>query len=324
VHNLRNEFAAALAGGELLLTEGAILERIRRESGLPLHDDLAHTPLIYSEDGRRALTTLWREYIEIACAANCPILICTPTWRANPERLARNHFPGVEKVSADAVLLLQEIRSSFGDFAKRIFIGGLLGCRGDAYKPKEALNVDDAASFHSPQVQALANAGADFLLAATLPAFSEAVGLAQAMADCSCPYLLSFVLRPSGTLLDGTPVADAITQIDRRISPPPSAYLANCTHPLLFEQAMQEAENARPGTRERLIGLQGNTSRRSPEEFDGSATLDGEDPEAFAAFMARVRGRFGTRILGGCCGTDARHIEAIARQCGTETSHPSR
>jgi homocysteine S-methyltransferase len=312
----RHKFTDTLAREEFLLTEGSLLERIRRDPNLPLDPDVAHAALLYTKEGRAALTALWREYIEIARAYDSRILVCTPTWRANPERLARTAFPDVGQVALDAVQLLAELRADCGDFGKGVFIGGILGCRGDAYKPEEALQADEAARFHSPQVHALAQAGVDFLLAATLPAFTEALGLARAMAAVDCPYLLSFVLRPSGMLLDGTPVADAIAQIDQFVSPRPIAYLANCVHPVHFEQALGEAEKSRPGTKLRLIGLQGNTSRKSPEELDGALTLDTEDPNDFGAAMARLHERFGMRILGGCCGTDSRHIEAIARHCG--------
>ena len=103
--------------------------------------------------------------------------------------------------------------------------------------------------------------------------------------------------------------------MDGDVSAPPAAYLANCMHPLHFETALEAAERTHPGTKERLIGLQGNTSRKAPEEFDGAETLDSEEPSAFGAAMARSRVRFGARVLGGCCGTDARHIEAILRCC---------
>jgi homocysteine S-methyltransferase len=292
-----------------------MVERIRRGSGISLDPDVAHASLLYTQEGRQTLTALWREYIEVARSYDANMLVCTPTWRSNRERLARTCFPGVDQVSIDAVRLLAELRGRYGDFGKRVFVGGLLGCRGDCYKPQEALSAEVAERFHTSQVQALVQAGVDFLIGTTLPAVSEALGLARAMGDSGCPYLLSFVLRPDGTLLDGTPVADAIAAIDEVVSHRPSAYLANCVHPVHFESALGVAEKARTGATERLVGLQGNTSRKSPEEFDNAAYLDADDPLEFAKIVARIRGRFGTRILGGCCGTDARHIEAIARLC---------
>ena len=128
------------------------------------------------------------------------------------------------------------------------------------------------------------------------------------------PYLLSFVVRAEGTLLDGTRVSEAIARIDDSARPAPNGYLCNCVHPENFAKALEAAENERPGVRNRLIGLQGNTSRKDPAQLDGAAKLEGEDPVPFGAAMASLRQRFGTHILGGCCGTDVRHIAAIAEQ----------
>lgn len=311
----QQRFLRALGGEALLLTEGAIVERVRRESSLKLDEKIAHAALLYSEKGRQTLCGLWREYIAVARESGLSILLETPTWRTNPERLSQSAFPSVEQLSRDAVHLLEDLRQECGAFGEKIFIGGLMGCRGDCYRPAEALGTEEAANFHARQAQALAQAGADFLLAATLPAFFEALGMARAMAATGAPYLLSFVLRPTGTLLDGTPVGEAIARIDAQTTAPPAAYLANCLHPLHFESALKAAETAHPGLRQRLVGVQGNTSRKSPEEFDGAETLDSEEPAAFGAIAARIRRRFGTHVLGGCCGTDARHIAAIAQAC---------
>jgi homocysteine S-methyltransferase len=310
-------FSAALARRELLLTEGAIIERLHRASdpAIAPDPDAANASLLYTTTGIAALSGLWRGYVDIAQAHDLGIIVCTPTWRANPERLARAKLPSVRQVSADAVALLAEIRASYGLFGQRIFIGGLMGCKGDAYAPREALDSNSAERFHSEQAYALAQAGADFLLAATLPAFSEALGLAQALSKVGIPYLLSFVLRPDGTLLDGLPVADAITRIDEAVAPAPSAYLANCVHPVNFLAALSAADLARPGIAKRLVGLQGNGSQKSPEELDGALHLETDSPDAFAAAMRVVRERFDSHIIGGCCGTDEHHISALAENC---------
>jgi homocysteine S-methyltransferase len=188
----------------------------------------------------------------------------------------------------------------------------MLGPAGDAYRPQEALPAPEAEVYHAFQARALAEAGVDFLIAATLPAYSEALGLARAMAASGLPYVLSFVLRPTGTLLDGTPLHEAVRKIDGSVSPNPFCYLVNCVHPTVFAQAFERELARAPCLGERVWGLQGNTSCRSPEELDNLAELETEAPRAFAGAMARLHDRFGMRVLGGCCGTDERHIEAIA------------
>lgn len=138
------------------------------------------------------------------------------------------------------------------------------------------------------------------------------MGIARAMAECGVPYFLSFVIRPTGALLDKTPLGEVIGRIDASVQPPPLGYWVNCVHPTVFAAGMEQIALRRPGAIQRVLGLQGNTSTRSPEELEGRDQLDSQAPEEFARGMVRVHRRFGTRILGGCCGTDDRHIRAIA------------
>ena len=301
-------FADALASGPPILAEGSVVERLRRDPAVHLDPQIAHAAFIYEPRAAGALERIYRGYLDIGRARGLPMLCLTPTWRANPERL---RLAGLDEqdVNGDAVRFLDRIRAGYGG---AVYLGGLTGCYGDAYRPEEALTAGDAASFHRPQAQALASAGVDFLFASTLPAAGEALGIARAMAPLGVPYLLSFIIAADGALLDGTPLGDAIARIDGAVSPAPAAYLINCVHTSVFAQA------APP---ERVVGLQANTSRRSPRELEGLAQLETEEPHIFAAGMAELQRTFGLRILGGCCGTDDRHIGALAdRLAGGLTS----
>jgi homocysteine S-methyltransferase len=249
------------------------------------------------------------------------MIICTPTWRANPKRLQQGGLAHRD-VNGDAFRFVASIRGECGAYAKRVFVGGLIGCAGDAYKPAEGLSADQAAAFHGVQARALAAAGADFLLAATLPNTEEARGIAMAMRACPVPYLLSFVLGRDGKVLDGTPLHDAVAAIDAVVSPRPLCYMVNCVHPTVFEAALAAVPSRLRHVNDRIIGLQANASAKSPAELEGLSCVDADPPEALAAGMARVYRRFGTKILGGCCGTDHRHIEWIARRV-TERTRPN-
>jgi homocysteine S-methyltransferase len=158
----------------------------------------------------------------------------------------------------------------------------------------------------------LAEAGVDFLLAATLPALSEATGLASALSATGKPYIVSFVVRPEGTLLSGTPLKDTIAAIDAAVSPRPLAYLVNCTHASLFRAALLHEVNSSSLVRERVAGLLANTAALNPEELDNSVDLVAEAPETFGQSVAGLHGELGMKILGGCCGTDERHIRCLA------------
>ena len=301
-------FSEAVQGQPIILTEGALIERLRRDPDVSLDPHVLHAGLIYDERGREALRGLYRQYLDIGLAADLPMIVCAPTWRANPVRLRQAGLAD-RNVNRDGARFVAAIRDEYGAYARRVFLGGLLGCMGDAYKPEEGLSADEAARFHGAQAKALAMAGVDFLFAATLPNTDEALGMAHAMAACRIPYVVSFVLQGDGRLLDGIPLHQAVATIDEAASPRPLFYMANCVHPRVFETALASEVSRARRVHERVIGLQANTSMRSPDELDGRGEVDsGEGPEALANAMLRLHRRFGTKVLGGCCGTDDRHI----------------
>lgn len=312
VVSLRRPLADLFAGAAPMLMEGGVVERVRRGAPDLLDPLLMNAPLVYSEAGRILLRRIYIEYMGIGCSHDLPILSLAPTWRANPDRLAASAY-AKRDLNGDAIRFLQAIRAEFGAYASKIYIGGLLGCRGDAYKPQEALPRAEAQAFHRIQAQALAGAGADYLLASTMPEIHEALGMAEALAATGCPFLVSLIVRPSGCLLDGTPMDEAMARIDEEVSPKPLGYLVNCIHSSALGTALGTPTGQRALATDRLLGLQANTSSKSPEELDGSEELDEESPELFASGMCALRNRFGLRVLGGCCGTDASHITALAQ-----------
>jgi homocysteine S-methyltransferase len=198
-----------------------------------------------------------------------------------------------------------------------------MSCRGDAYNPAEALAVDEAQEFHAWQAGQLAEAGVDFLMAATLPALSEATGLAHALSATGQPYIISFVVRPGGTLLDGTPLKVAIAAIDAAATPQPMAYMINCSHSSFARSALMHGTNSSPLVRQRVIGLLANTAALSPEDLNDCSSLVEEAPEVFGRSVAGLQRELGLKILGGCCGTDDRHIRSLAAQLASMGQRPA-
>ena len=272
-------------------------------------DHVAHATLVYDDAARAVLERTHREYLDIGQAHGVPMLTATDTWRANRERQDRSPFRS-HPVNADNVRFLQGIRTGYGIDAAPIMIGGSIGPRGDAYRPEEALDRETAAAFHAAQVAALAEAGPDYLIGNTLPAVSEAHGIADAFAATGLPYIVSFVVRPDGTVLDGTPLRDAIELIDSTTATAPAGYGVNCVHPSVLAPALAATGDAAG----RVAYYQANASALSPDELDGRDELDADEPETLAAAMHEVGVRFGIRALGGCCGTGTAHIEALARR----------
>jgi homocysteine S-methyltransferase len=307
-----------LATSPVILGEGAVIERLRRSDTILLDEHVVNSALIYQHAGRMALETICRHYLDIGRHYNLPLLLSSPTWRAGRERIAAAGLAGRD-LNGDNLRFLSQLRDGYGDYAAKVSICGLMSCRGDAYKPEEALSAAASAEFHAWQADALAASGADFLLAATLPALSEAIGLARAQAATGLPYMISFVARPEGTLLDGNPLKNAIAEIDAAVSPSPLAYLINCTHASIFRSAMLHEHNSSALVRKRVIGLFANTAALSPEELDAHSELVEEAPEIFGRDVASLHTELGMKLLGGCCGTDERHIEYLAKQLSRTT-----
>ncbi len=306
-----SSFAEFLASTPCILGEGAVIERLRRIDGMELDPFLVNSAFLYDGMKRAALADICRQYLDIGHYFGLPLLLSTPTWRASRERIEAAGYGGID-VNGDNFHFIDSLRKCYAEYAEKIVICGLMSCRGDAYRPAEALTVDEARHFHAWQAGKLAAAGVDFLLASTLPALTEARGLAAALSATAKPYIISFVARPEGTLLDGTPLKEAVAAIDGTVNPRPLAFMINCTHASFARAALLHETNSSPLVRQRVIGLLANTAAQRPEDLDNSTNLVEEKPETFAEAVAGLQRDLGMKILGGCCGTDDRHIRCLA------------
>ena len=296
----------------LILAEGAVIEGVKREFKFELDQYIANASMIYDTIGKKILDKIYNQYISVAHKFNLPILMLAPTWRASQERLELSGFKG-KNVNADCVKFLFAIRNKYGKFANKILIGGPMACKGDAYNPEEALSSDEAHNFHKFQVKKLKEAGVDFLMGSTIPAASEALGMAKAMAESNIDYVISFVIRPNGTLLDGTSLNETISVIDNSVSPKPIYYMLNCVHPTHCWSAINNEPNNTELIRTRLKGLQANGSAMSPEELESLEKTSSESPSTWGKKMIELYLNLNIKILGGCCGTNHHHIRSIAK-----------
>jgi len=297
-----------LAGDSRILSDGSMYELLRRSPEVDFDPHIAHAGLIYDDASRAVLERVMRAYIEVGVSRQLPMALTTTTWRANRERVEASAFAG-RPVNEDNARLLLQLRDEYCGPGQPILVGGVIGPKGDAYKPGEAPSTKKARHFHAWQIDALAASGVDFLQAATVPAMPEARGIAQAMARTGLPYIISFVVEKSGKLLDGHSITEAIDEIDA-ILPGSSRFAINCVHPSVVLQALDQ--NPRIGNL--IVAFAGNTSARSVDELDGLEELDTEDPGAFADAHRRLLEDYDVRIIGGCCGTSPAHMEAIAER----------
>lgn len=304
-------------GGDLFLTDGGL------ETTLVFHDGIdlpmfASLTMLDTREGRRRLSTYYRRHAQIAMDAGVGFITDTVTWRANPDWGAKLGLSpdGIDAVNRDAVAFLSALRAQMApdgledDF--QFLVSGCIGPRGDGYDPGEIMTTRDAQDYHGRQVRVFAKTEADFVGAMTITNAPEASGIARACREADMPCVISFTLETDGKLPTGQGLAEAIVQVDAESGGWPAYYMINCAHPDHFAAAL----SGKAPALKRLQGVRANASRLSHAELDVCETLDEGNPGELGGQLAAVRRQFPwINVLGGCCGTDHRHIDAISLAC---------
>jgi S-methylmethionine-dependent homocysteine/selenocysteine methylase len=293
--------------GDLFLTDGGIETSLIFHQGLDLPEFAAFV-LLDSEEGLDELRRYYEPYLALARESGAGFVLESPTWRASPgwaERLGVS-MEKLDSLNRRAIALMEELRESAGDAP--VVISGCVGPEGDGYRPAELLSADAARDYHSTQIGTFADAAADMVTAITMTYADEATGVTQAARDAGMPVAISFTVETDGRLPSGQPLGEAIEQVDAQTNRSPAYYMVNCAHPTHFEDVLDG-----PWC-ERIVALRANASRRSHAELDDADELDEGHPEDLASRYTALRERLPQlRVLGGCCGTDHRHVAAISR-----------
>ena len=298
-----------LTGRGLFVTDGGL------ETELVFHDGIdlpafAAFPLLDNPETRDRLRRYYDGYLTIARRHGAGFIIETPTWRANPDWAAQLGYSPqrLDGVNRAAVELAEEVRASATAAGLTAVVSGCVGPRGDGYDPSDAMTASDAERYHAVQIQTFADTTADQVTAITMTNAPEATGLVRAAGAAGIPAAVSFTVETDGRLPTGQPLHDAIDQVDAETGGSAAYFMVNCAHPTHFSHAL---DHDGPW-RERLVGLRANASAKSHAELDESTELDEGDPKDLGARHAALRDRLpNVRVLGGCCGTDARHVAAI-------------
>jgi S-methylmethionine-dependent homocysteine/selenocysteine methylase len=296
-------------GSELFLSDGGIETTLIFHHGLDLPAFAAFV-LLRDEAGTDELRRYYAPYLELAREAGVGLVLESPTWRASPRWAVELGVSEQEldELNRKAIALMEELRGETGGTA---VISGCVGPHDDGYNPTTKLTAAEARDYHATQIATFADTAADMVTAMTITYADEAIGLALAARDAGIPVVISFTLETDGRLPSGQGLGEAIAEVDEATDAAPAYYMINCAHPTHFEAVLEPGAN----WLDRIGALRANASTKSHAELDEAEELDEGDPVDLAARYAAVRDRLPKlTVLGGCCGTDHRHVGEIARR----------
>lgn len=301
---------------DVFLTDGGLETSLIFDDGIDL-PEFAAFPLLAHAEGRAALERYFERYLSIAQRDGVGIILETPTWRASSD------WAEVLGVSTDDLAALNrtavdQLRSLQASHDVPIVLSGCVGPRGDGYRPGEMMSRAQALAYHLPQVKTLADAGVDLITAITMTSSEEAIGVALAARAAEAPVVISFTVEVDGALPSGEGLGEAIEAVDQATDGYAAYFMVNCAHPTHFAGVL----DASAPWAQRLRGVRANASKMSHAELDEAPELDPGDPDELAADYVELRRRLPhLTVLGGCCGTNEAHIDAISRAVASAGEH---
>jgi S-methylmethionine-dependent homocysteine/selenocysteine methylase len=291
--------------GQAFLTDGGIETVLIFGDGFEL-PAFAAFDLLKDDDGTEALRRYYAPYVELALSRRLGFIAESPTWRASARWGQELGYGEAElaRFNRQAIALMEELRADH----PLVVISGCVGPSEDGYDRKRQFSAAEAEAYHAGQVATFADTAADMVTALTMSYAEEAVGITRAAQRVGIPVVISFTLETDGRLPSGQSLTEALAQVDGETDAAPAYYMINCSHPTHFEAILADES-----IRQRVRGLRANASSRSHAELDEADELDAGDPADLAIRYADVLGQLpNLNVFGGCCGTDLRHVTAIA------------
>ena len=296
--------------GTLMLTDGGLETTLIFHEGAEL-PAFAAFDLLKDDEGTAVLRRYFDRYAEIAERRGLGLVLESPTWRANPNwaRAIGYELDELDELNRKAIGLMHEVRDTYTSRVEPIVVSGCVGPEGDGYSPSSTLTADEAEAYHARQIGVFAEAGADLVTAITMTYVEEAIGVTRAARREGIPVAISFTVETDGTLPSGQALGAAIEQVDGETDGGPDYYMINCAHPTHFAEVLETGA----GWVDRIRGLRANASAKSHAELDESTELDEGNPRELGSEHAALAHLLtSVTVLGGCCGTDHRHVDEIA------------
>jgi S-methylmethionine-dependent homocysteine/selenocysteine methylase len=297
-----------LTTDDIYLTDGGLETTLVFLEGLDL-PDFAAFPLLASGEGKTAIDRYFAAFLDLAERTGAGFVLDTPTWRANRDWGMRLGYDdeALAEVNRRAVDYIQGLADARPTLTT--VLNGVVGPRGDGYVVGDRMTAQEAADYHSLQARAFASAGAQMMTAVTMTYAGEAIGITDAASAAGLPVAISFTVETDGRLPSGQELGEAVTEVDKATDGAPAYFMVNCAHPTHFAGVLEEGGS----WVERVKGVRANASTMSHAELNEAEQLDRGDVSGLAQHYAELRRILpDMRVAGGCCGTDAAHITAIA------------
>jgi S-methylmethionine-dependent homocysteine/selenocysteine methylase len=296
---------------EIFLTDGGIETTLIFHENLEL-PDFAAFHLLKNVEGYEALRKYFRTYGSLAQKYRVGFILESPTWRANPDWGAKLGYSesALADANCKAIELVNKIRSEFENETTKTVISGCVGPRGDGYNPTDVMSAEESQQYHTAQIKTFSETDADMVTAITMNYVEEAIGIARAAESIGMPVAISFTVETDGKLPTGQTLKAAIESVDEATPNVPAYYMINCAHPTHFENVLIAGE---PWL-ERIRGIRANASAKSHAELNDSEELDEGNPIELGRQHRELSSKLkNLNVLGGCCGTDHRHVEEICK-----------
>lgn len=275
--------------------------------------DLPHFALFYLIDKPKyqdVIYNYYKEHLDIANENNAGFILESGTWRANKDWGYKLGYDENEliKLNRLAIAQLKAIKSNYENHIQPILISGQIGPARDGYIVQDRMNSEEAKNYHSLQISAFKEAGADLTTALTMCYIDEALGIVMSAKEHQLPVVISFTVETDGKLPSGETLKEAIETIDRLTHNYPLYYMINCAHPSHFAKELDTEDDWIL----RIKGIRANASCKSHSELDEATELDRGDIKDFGKWHQTLKSKLPNLIvLGGCCGTDASHVAEI-------------
>jgi len=302
-----------LENEKLFITDGGLETTLVFVHGYELPEFAAFT-LLEDPAGSQVFKDYLEPYLKSAQNGGHGFVLESPTWRASPDWTNKLGYTADQfvEINRRSIALMEEIRTTRETSACPIVVSGCIGPRGDGYDPSVQMDAQEAERYHAQQINVLRDTTADMICAMTLNYQEEAIGITRAARAAAMPVALSFTVETDGALPTGQSLGEAIQAVDAATNAAPAYYMINCAHPTHFGSVLAAA--AGEPWLDRIKGVRGNASTKSHAELDESVELDDGNPLEFGQQnTALMKQLHQLAVIGGCCGTDHRHIEAICQ-----------